>query len=171
MNVPTTPPNSALMPRERGLPVLTERELFVRLKLLKPRAESELVPAVRELHLVLVGENVAEHVQVGSVVAAGQPQLRRRVGGRAATDDDRANRKIADETRNIRASSRRARSGFTEEEIGRAGEAEARRVQQSRRKNVRFVETQHLFAQVGDVGAERIDHGVRSRRDRRQSYS
>ena len=75
--------------RKGGLPVLAESDVFVRLKLLKPRAEAELVAAAREGDAIFIGINVARDVQIAAVIASGQTELSRRIGSGTATHNQR----------------------------------------------------------------------------------
>ena len=57
---------------KRCLPILAEREGFVRLKGLKPGAKAELMASPRQRYAVLKGEQIAGDGEVASIVAAGQ---------------------------------------------------------------------------------------------------
>ena len=156
MNVPTTPPRKRVDAAERSLAELAERQLFVRLKLLKPHAEAELMLAVGQRHLVFIGEDIPEDIQIRSVVASRQTQ--------PASRDSRPcclrppPRRSANRPQN---SSRSAAGvpgvGSPEEIICRARVAESRRVHERRREEVRLFEAQHLLAQTRQIGAVRIE--------------
>ena len=55
--------------------VLAERDGFVRLELLEPRAEAELMSTVRPAQAVFIGEQVAGHGEVAAIVASGETYL------------------------------------------------------------------------------------------------
>ena len=84
---------------EGRLSELAEREGFVRLERLEPRAEAELMASADERHAIFIGEEIARDAQIASVVAAGESNLRLRIRGRAAADDHRAYRMSHEEIR------------------------------------------------------------------------
>ncbi len=112
-------------------------------------------------HVVGEREEVAIDVQVAAVVAAGEPELRLRVGRLAAADDDRANGQPGEKP--WHRCGRRAWGRLAGEEVGGAREAESRRVQQIRREHVRVLDAEHLFAQAEQIGAVRIERRRRIR--------
>ena len=140
---------------ERHLSVLAERDLLVGLERLQPHADANLVTSLRHRQIVGHGEQVASDVQVAAVVAARQPQLGLWIGRLAPANHHRADREPRQEARD--AGSRRARRGLAREEISRAREAEAGRVEQRRREHVRFLHAEHLLSQAQQVRAERIE--------------
>ena len=66
------------------------------------RAEAELVAAARQRHAIFVGVQIARDVQIASVVAARQADLRLRVRCRAAADHHRAHLMSQQKSRNSR---------------------------------------------------------------------
>ena len=70
---------------EGGLAILAERDILVRLELLYPNAEFELLTSFGPRYLVLVRIKVAGNMKIAAVVAACQSELRLRIGGCASS--------------------------------------------------------------------------------------
>src|SRR5882724_2258186 len=75
---------------KRRLPVLAERDDFVRLEPLKPGANTQLVAALRHRHAILIGKQIACNMQVAAIVATRQANRSLGVRSRAATHHYRA---------------------------------------------------------------------------------
>ena len=144
---------------EGGLAVLAESNVFVRLELLEPGTEIELMLAVRPTHAVFVGIEVARDGEIAAVVAAGKSYLRLRIGGRASTYHHRADGLSKQESWNVG----RWRTGrrLTSKEVSGTRKAKAGNVQQGGREDVRPLQTQHLLLQAQNVGAVRVSGGRR----------
>src|SRR5579875_2402613 len=144
---------------ERGLAELCQREVFVRLQLLKPNSRTQIVPSNVVGDVVLVGIEVAVNVQIASGIAARLTQLRSRIGRCAAAYDNGSDRLAGDKTRH--AGRRRAGRGFAGVKVGCARIAQTRRVQQLRRKHVCLLQARNLFAQRFHIGAVQVGAGRR----------
>ncbi len=139
---------------EGGLSKLAEGNRFVGLKTLEPGAEFELMTPARERDVILEGVQVSRNGQIAPIVASGEAELRRRIGGRASTDDNSAYGMSDEEARN--ACGRRAWGRLTRKEIAGARKSHSRAVHQRRRKNVRLLQTKYLLAKRHHVAAEWI---------------
>ena len=75
---------------EGSLAVLVLRQVVVGLDPLHPDAGFDLVDAVRESHVIVVGEQIAHRGQIAAGVRAGGADLRSAVQSRAAANHHRA---------------------------------------------------------------------------------
>ncbi len=89
--------------------------VLIRLELLKPGAETELVRTARQGYTIFIGIQIAIDIQVASVVASGQAYLRLRVRCRAAAHHHRTNQPACQKTRNV--GRRCARGWFAGKEV------------------------------------------------------
>src|SRR6266849_5796611 len=81
-----SPLKKCLQAGEGGLSKLAEGNGLVGLELLQPRAETELIPSVRQRQAIFIGEEISGNAQVAAVVAAGEADGSLRVGSGAAAD-------------------------------------------------------------------------------------
>ncbi len=128
---------------ETGLPQLPRRAVFVVLHALEPHARADLMDALADLHSVGPGEQVSAIPRPRSIVRTRRSDRRRARGGGSAADHDSARSASCHERRAGRKCSEQSRL-----EIKRcARESRRERIQNGRRKNVRFLHARHLAAQ------------------------
>ena len=76
VNVPMVPFSRLLKLRKAGLPILILRQIIVGLDLLQPSADLNLMRAMSEDHMVVIGEQIPHGAQVAAGVGARRSNLR-----------------------------------------------------------------------------------------------
>jgi hypothetical protein len=129
-----------------SLPVLAEVDCFIRLKLLEPGAETELVRTVGQSHAIFIRIQIAVDIQVASVVASGQANLRLRVRRRASAHHHGAHQLAGEKAGHI--DRRRAWCWFAGEKVACPRIAETGRIEQPRRYHVSLLQADDLLPQI-----------------------
>ncbi len=75
---------------KRRLPILAERDDFIRLKPLEPRAKTQLVAPFCHRYAILIRKQIARDMQIAPVVAASEANRSLGVRSRAAAHNHRA---------------------------------------------------------------------------------
>src|SRR5690348_15689844 len=121
---------------ERHLAVLAELDVFIGLKALQPYTCRPLVAPMNARKLIGKGEEISRDVQIAAIVASREPYLRLRIGGLTASHDDGSDREASQKT----GSARRRSAGrrLSGKKISGAREAETRRIDHPRRRNMIF---------------------------------
>src|ERR1700676_3961126 len=108
-----------------------------------------------ERNLIRVGEQVSCDIQIASIIASCQSQLRLRIRRLAAANNNRADWESANESWN--GGCRASRSWLSRKKVSGAGESDSCCVDHVWREDVRFFKTDNLLAQVNQIGGERIE--------------
>src|SRR5258706_2397462 len=110
-------------------------------------------------NLIRVGEQVSCDMQIASIIASCQSKLSLRIRRRTPAHTNRSDRVSVNEPWN--GGCRAARSWLSRKKVSSAGKSDSCRVDNVWREDVRFFKTDDLFAQVDQIGGERIERSCR----------
>ena len=125
-------------------------KIVIGLDSLEPYSRLDLVCAMDEGDVVVVGKEIARCGQTAARVGAGSTELGRSVQCRASADYDSPYRRPRYPPWN-------AYRGLASKEIAGAGEPDSRRIEQTRGERMLLLYADHLFPQTFDHAAERVD--------------